>query len=258
MDLIPDTWYQKLSIEFEDGSTEVLHIERRSTGTHIPMRQGKPEPWTKLSFHKCSCCPYPDHMLACPAALSLQTTMSKIRARKSTERVTAVAIDARGRAQTVEWPLQNVGSTLVQLAVFASACPVGRRLKPYLVGLPPFASAFELSRQIATKILQKHGGSVEAARKELTESLAPLHEVFVRLTERFRADERDLRDSEKMTVEDVRDAVPNSLTQVDAFAQLFDLRADKLLAELSSELGWTGEGEAPVGSWWQRLFGSGR
>lgn len=239
MDLVPDCWYRQLSIEFEDGTTAVLHIERRPTGTHIPVRRGIPEPWTKLSFHKCPCCPLPDMLPSCPAALSLQATMTKLRSRKSIERVKATAIDARGRSQTVEWPLQAVGSTLVQLAVFASDCPVGRRLKPHLVGLPPFASSLDLSRHLAGKILKKHGGSVEAARQELSESLSPLHDVFTHLMRRFRSDERSRVKPQEGIETLARDAVPNSITQVDAFSQLLAVRADALFAKLSTELGWT-------------------
>ncbi|MFA5137629.1 MAG: hypothetical protein WC728_00230 [Elusimicrobiota bacterium] len=264
MDETPDGWYRQLSIQFEDGSVELLHIERKPTGTHIPLLRERPEPWTKLTVHKCPCCPLPDILPTCPAAVSLQTTMSKLRSRKSIERVKATAIDANGRSQTVEWPLQAVGSSLVQLAVFASGCPVGRRLKPFLQGLPPFVSSLDLSRRIATMILQKHGGSIEASRQELAESLAPLHDVFTHLTRRIRVDEQDKIEGMDGIAALARDAVPNSITAVDAFAQLLAVRANSLFAQLSTDLGWTGAAKparpaAPAqpkaGGWWQRLAG---
>ena len=262
MDETPDGWYRQLSIQFEDGTVEILHIQRRPTGTHVPLLKEKPEPWTRLTFHKCPCCPFPDALPACPAAISLQTTMSKLRSRRSIEKVKATAIDAQGRTQTVEWPLQSVGAALVQLAVFASGCPVGRKLKPYLEGLPPFVSSLDLSRRIAAMILKKHGGSVEAARQDLAESLAPLHDVFTHLTSRIRMDERDRTEGIDGIKGLARDAVHNSITAVDAFAQMLALRSDSLFAQLSVDLGWLGvptPKPTPVrraaGGWWRRLAG---
>lgn len=262
MDESPDGWYRELSIQFEDGSMEILHIQRKPTGTHIPLLREKPEPWTELKFHKCPGCPLPDVLPSCPAAISLQTTMSKLRARKSIERVKATAIDSKGRSQTVEWPLQAVGASLVQLAVFASGCPVGRRLKPYLEGLPPFVSSLDLSRRVATMILNKHGGSIEAAQQELGEVLAPLHDVFINLTSRIRMDEREKTEGMEGMAVLSRDAVPNSITAVDAFAQGLAFRANSLFAQLSVDLGWVG-GKGPAkdaakpeeGGVWKKLKG---
>ncbi|HAH05127.1 MAG TPA: hypothetical protein DCM05_01160 [Elusimicrobia bacterium] len=263
MDTAPEGWYQQLSIKFEDGTVQILHIQRKLTGTHIPERRLTPEPWTALSFHKCPCCPFPDGPVPCPAALSLQTTMSKLRSRKSFERVTATAIDAQGRSQTVEWPLQDVGSALVQLAVFASGCPVGRRLKPYLQGLPPFVTSLELSRHVAKLILQRHGGSIDGARQELAESLAPLHDVFSHLTLRIRTDEQDKAAEGSAEGPETlgRDAVPNSITQVDAIAQLLALRSDKLFSQLAADLGWNEKPGQPAAAQpedaglWRKLTG---
>ncbi|MFH2202022.1 MAG: hypothetical protein ABIJ96_02805 [Elusimicrobiota bacterium] len=215
-----------------------------------------PEPWAVLTFCKCPCCPLADVVPTCPAAMSLQKTMNKLRSRTSIERVKATAIDGEGRAQTVEWPLQAVGSALVQLAVFASGCPVGYRLKPCLAGLPPFISSLDLSRHIAAMILKKHGGSVEAARQELTETMDPLPEVFQHLTRRFKAGDGAAKEPVEQIPQFGRDAVANSIISVDAFSKMLAMRADTLFSELSSELGWAETGKAPAQSgWWDRLLG---
>ncbi len=240
MDNAPDTWFQELSIEFSDGTVEFLYIERRETGTHTPTTREKPKPWTMLSFHKCPSCTLPTGIYCCPAALSLQATMGKLRSRSSTERVRATAVDGEGRSQTVEWDLQSVGSSLVQLAVFETACPVGYRLKPYLAGLPPFSDSLELMRHVTRKILEKHGGSVEASRQELSETLGPLAEVFVHLIRRIRSEDGDAGvPASADGSAPIADAVPNSIVQVDAIAQRFSMKADKLCAEISAELGWS-------------------
>jgi hypothetical protein len=239
MENAPDTWYQQISIEFADGTVEVLHIERRETGTHIPSKRETPKDWTKLAFNKCPSCTLPGSFPFCPAALSLQGTMSKLRARRSIERVKATAVDGAGRSQTVERDLQTVGATLVQLAVFESACPAGYRLKPYLSGLPPFSDSMELMRHITRKILEKHGGSVEASRQELSETLEPLQEVFIHLIKRLKKDVLEANIVDKATGSPSNnDAVPNSIIQVDAIAQRFSMRVDRLCDEISNELGW--------------------
>ena len=232
----PDTWYQEISIEFSDGSTQALHIERRDTGTHIPSRRETPKPWTELEFNKCSSCTLPAMMRYCPAAQSLQGTMGKLRSRASTERVTAKVVDGRGRTQTFERDLQGVGATLVRLAVFETACPVGYRLKPYLAGLSPFSDSMGLMRHITRKILEKHGGSEEKAKQELREALAPLQEVFLKLIQRLR---NDVLSAKAPGSQVINDAVPNSIVQVDAIAQRFSMKVDDLCAEIANEIGWT-------------------
>ena len=236
-----DSYFRELSIRFSDGTVEVLHIERRETGTHVPRPREKPKEWAKLSCHKCSCCPLPDGMPYCPAALSLQATMGKLRARTSVERVTATAVDGEGRAQSVEADLQSVGATLVRFAVFETACPVGYRLKPYSAGLPAFSDSLSLMRHITRRILEKHGGSVENARQELNETLGPLQEVYYRLCERIRSEAPEERPKgPEGAPEAIQDAVPNSIVQADAVAKSFAMRADKLLDEVAGELGWMG------------------
>jgi len=240
MEDIPDTWYQQISIEFADGTVEDLHIERKETGTHTPTMREKPKAWTMLAFNKCPSCTFPSGLPLCPAASSLQKTMGKLRSRRSTERVKATAVDAEGRSQTVECDLQTVGATLVQLAVFESACPVGYRLKPHLAGLPPFVDSMHLMRHITRKILEKHGGSVEASRQELAETLEPLREVFLCLVKRLRSEKLDASETDPDdAIASINDAVPNSIIQVDAISQRFSMKADKLIAEISSELGWS-------------------
>ncbi|MBI2362022.1 MAG: hypothetical protein HYV15_01375 [Elusimicrobia bacterium] len=243
MDPSPDSWFQELSIRFADGTVEVLHIERRETGTHVARPRERPKEWAKLSCHKCSCCPLPEGMRYCPAALSLQATMGKLRSRSSVERVRATAVDGAGRSQTVESDLQGVGATLVRFAVFETACPVGYRLKPYSAGLPAFTDSMTLMRHFTRRILEKHGGSVEASRQELAETLGPLQEVFYRLCERIRSEApADRPKGEGGGPEPINDAVPNSIVQADAIAKRFAMKADRLCAEIGGVLGWGGEG----------------
>ncbi|MBI3551035.1 MAG: hypothetical protein HY077_00835 [Elusimicrobia bacterium] len=238
-------WYREIILEFEDGKRAHFEIERKPTGTVIPLVKGGPAPWTRLGFEKCPCCPLPGEGGSCPAALSLQTTLDRLRHHTSTEPVTATAIDERGRKQTVTWALQMVGAVLVELAVFSSECPVGRRVKPYLQGLSPFAASDELLSHVLKKILGANAGSVEGAQKAVQEIIEPLRQVFVYLMRRLGGGSEQPHE----------DAIPNSIVHVDTFTQVLAFRARRLNEQMASELGWKDEPKSPSAKpgLWSRL-----
>ncbi len=229
-------WFRELVIDFKDGQRATFEIERRPTGTHIPAVKS-PAPWTKLGYRKCPCCPLPGDLGWCPAALSLQTTLERLRHRTSVEMVTATAIDERGRKETTTAPLQSVGAVLVQLAVFASECPVGRSVKPHLGGLSPFIPSTELIQALLDRIVAA-GGDVEKLVK-------PLHEVFVYLLSRLSGGSGKANE----------DAIPNSVVRVDAIAQALAFRARRLSDEMSGQLGWTERKQRPQTGLWGKLRG---
>ncbi|MFH1183412.1 MAG: hypothetical protein V1755_00020, partial [Chloroflexota bacterium] len=109
-----DTWYQELSLQFEDGSSEVLFLDMSRSGRHRPRKPTMPASWTKLEFEKCPCCTLPPEAGYCPAALSLEETILRLSSRTSHEHVTATSLDSENRRTTVQWPLQQVGAAFVQ------------------------------------------------------------------------------------------------------------------------------------------------
>ncbi len=222
----PIGWYRKLTLKFADGTRTTMFIERRPTGTHTPS-VSPPAPWTKLGFNKCPCCPLPGERGYCPAALSLQTTLDQLRYRSSTEIVTANAVDEAGREQTVTAPLESIGAIMVQLAVISSQCPVGRKLKPHLKGLSPFADSGELLKYVLRGLLGNNDGAVDSARREIQEIVRPLQEVLVYLRRRLRGGD-----------EPVHDVIPNSIVRLDAWTQLLEFEANRLTEELAAKLAW--------------------
>lgn len=234
----PIGWYRELNLEFPDGSSSHLIIERKPTGTHVPAV--KPAPWTKLGYYKCPCCPIPGEGGLCPAAHSMQTTLDSLRHRTSTEIVTATAIDDHGVKQTVSWPLQVVGGIMVQLAVFSSDCPVGHKVKPYLKGLPPFTPSADLLKHVLGAILGTRGGEIEGARREVRDIIEPLRQVFEHLMMRLQGDELAHED-----------AIPNSIVHVDALAQILSMQAGKLTNKMAAQLGTPAKP-----GFWARLFGA--
>lgn len=227
-------WYRELLVDFPDGKHVRFEITRKQTGTHIPQVR-EPAPWTALGYQKCPCCPLPGEQGRCPAALSLQLTLDRLRHHASTEVVQATAIDDGGRSQTVTAPLQRIGAVLVQLSVFAGECPVGRRLKPHLSGLSPFLELNEFIPQVLNRLV--------ADGSDVAQLVKPLHEVFIYLLKRLAGDEKWHED-----------AIPNSVVSADALAQVLSFRARRLNNGLAGRLGWT-EPKKPAPGFLRRLLG---
>jgi hypothetical protein len=180
----------------------------------------------------------------------MQTTLDRLRHRTSTETVTATAIDDHGNKQTVSWPLQMVGSIMVQLAVFSSECPVGRRIKPYLNGLPPFTPSEGLLKHVMRAVLGSQAGQVEGAQKEIRDIIEPLRQVFEHLLLRLRGDETASQD-----------AIPNSIVHVDTLTQIMSFQANRLDGQMAASLGTPTPAPRPADKpadkpgFWSKLFG---
>jgi hypothetical protein len=228
-DLKRDGWYRELAIRFGDQREERFFIEMTRSGTFMLAELEDPPEWTRLEYHKCSCCPLSPKMPFCPAAESLNNTLMRFRDHFSYEQVEAIAMDGANRRTAIEGTLQEVGSVFVQLAVFSSGCPVGKRLRPLLRDLRPFATNNELTRFLIGKILLKNRGNVEGAREDIKAQVEPLHEVFSRLWKRL--------DSQPPG----GDAVQNSIVRMDAFTMNVSLQLDDILNELASDFGWEAE-----------------
>ena len=229
-----DSWIHELTIRFDDGSSETFFIELTRTGTFIlPEMPSEPSPWTALEHCKCPCCPLSAAFERCPAAESLETTLMRLRDRNSCEMVEAVIIDGANRATTVHWQLQEVGSTFVQLAVFASSCPIGRRFKSLLRDLRPFSTSNELGQHLIRKFLLKYRGEVDETKREITEQLEPLRIVFQSLSKRMGGQGGNQGD-----------AVANSIINLDAFALNISVHLEEAFWEILEDLGWDESGHA--------------
>ncbi len=228
-----DGWYRELVIKFEDNREERFFIEMTRSGTFMLADMKEPAEWTRLDFHRCSCCPLAEGVSFCPAAESLENTLMRFSDHFSYEHVEATAVDGANRRTAIEGTLQEVGSVFVQLAVFSSGCPVGKRLRPLLRDMRPFATNNELTRYLISKILLKNRGVINAAREDIKYQIEPLHEVFSNLWKRM--------DNQPPG----GDAVQNSIVRMDAFTMNVSLQLDEILTELSSDMGWDDDEELP-------------
>ena len=221
-----DSWYNLLTIRFENGEEESFFIELSQTGTFLLPERDREHDWTRLDFHKCSCCSLKsEDEEHCPAAESLESTLMKLKDHYSYEKVTAKLVDWAGRSTTVNWQLQEVGSLFVQLAVFSSNCPVGKLFKPLLKDLRPFATNEELSKHLISKFLLKHRGKIEQCKNDILEKMDPIRTVFLQLSKRLASDTGG-------------DAMANSIVRLDAFALNVSLLVQEVLDEVKEDMGW--------------------
>ncbi len=220
-------WFNELTIQFADGVEETFYIELTKTGTFVVPNLDDETSWTKLDFHKCSCCPLNSEEIShCPAAESLESTLLRLENRFSYENVTATVIDWANRSTTVKWQLQEVGSTFVQLAVFSSGCPIGSQFKPLLRDLRPFSTNEELSKHLINKFLLKHRGEIDDCQQDIVARLEPIRIIFACLAKRLAGNATG-------------DAVANSIVRLDAFALNVSLHLEEVFEEVTKEMGWT-------------------
>ncbi len=227
-------WMNELTIQFEDGSEENFFIELTKSGTFVVPNKDAACDWTHLDFHKCPCCPLTsENDEYCPAAESIESTLLRLKDRYSYEKVTATVIDSAKRSTIVNWQLQEVGSTFVQLAVFSSSCPIGRQFKPLVRDLRPFSTNDELSKHLISKILLKHRGKMEECEQDIIGKMEPLRIVFSHLAKRLSGIMEG-------------DAIANSIVRLDAFALNVSLLMEEVFGELTKDLGWKIESINPM------------
>lgn len=221
-----DTWYQELTLQFEDGTTEAIFLDMTRSGRHRPRKAAMPAAWTKLEFEKCPSCTLPPEAGYCPAALALEETISRLSSRTSFETVTAASVDSENRRTSVTWPLQQVGAAFVQIAVFSSGCPVGGAFRPMLKDVRPFSTTREVGRHIVMKHLLRHHGEVAGAKDAVVARLSPLREVFGQLFKRIQGIPRGPS----------QDAIPNSIVHVHAMTQHLEILVEGLVDEILKEM----------------------
>ncbi|MBI5209481.1 MAG: hypothetical protein HY927_05840 [Elusimicrobia bacterium] len=221
-----DTWYQELTLEFEDGTSQVVFLDMTRSGRHVARVPTVPAEWTKLPFQKCPCCTLTEYDAYCPAALALDETIGKLAHRTSIEKVTATAVDSENRRTTVTWPLQQVGAAFVQIAVLSSGCPVGSQFRPMVHDLRPFSTTRELGRHLVFKTLLRHKGEVSASKAAVISRLGPLREIFTHIFKRLQGIPRGAS----------QDAIPNSIVHVHAMTQHLELLVEEMVEEVLREI----------------------
>ena len=174
-----------LSLVFGDGRLFRWTLEFSQSGTlQVNLdRWSRKRPWARLGFCKCVCCPLTDGPHAtCPVADVILEYAMDLADFDGDEPVSVTIHQEDG--QDVSYPvmpLKEVVSELVRLAVYQSGCPIGRRLKPAMVGLPLFPTREQVLEALV-QFFAALGGEVE---ERACIGLDDRHDVFESLARRL-------------------------------------------------------------------------
>ncbi len=179
---------QAIRIHLNDGDTMNWDFSFSDHGTmrltNVYVQGGIPE-WIKLENFQCPACTLdPQENPTCPVAEVMAKYAFDLADRKSFEMVDVEIFQTDGTSFTLhEIPLQRVVGELVRLGAFQYECPVGRKVKEPMTGLPPFPNNEEIIDAF-TRAFAEHAanGELEADEMELLEQL---HDLFGNLSIRL-------------------------------------------------------------------------
>jgi len=189
--------------------------------------EADPPVWTQLEVFKCPACTLSkEETLFCPVAAVLSEFGHDLANRNSFETVRVSVEEEDGREQVFRAvPLQQVVGELVRLAVFQSACPIGRRIKPAMVRLRPFPTQEEILKAFAIFFALRRESGVSSGENGDHQSafMASLHEVFDCLSKRLEH------------AGGTGDAYLNGLVIIDSLSLLFSVTAPDRIQECIAE-----------------------
>lgn len=184
--------------------------------------------WTRLDVFKCPGCTLAEKEVPlCPVAALLAEFGHDLANRDSFESVRVSVEEEDGREQVFRAvPLQQVVGELARLAVFQSACPIGRRIKPAMVRLRPFPTQDEILKAFAIFFALRHetgkaGSEADGEHQEIV--MASIHEVFEYLSKRLEH------------ADGTGDAYLNGLVIIDSLSLLFSVTAPERIQECIAE-----------------------
>jgi hypothetical protein len=212
---------------FESGSTIKfdLFLDNKTLALVPEKRQDLPE-WTLLGYCQCAICPL-DAVAhpRCPVAANFSGIVEKFKNFTSHDRVSvAVIVDERTYSKSTT--VQMGVSPLLGIIMTTSGCPILEQLKPMVRFHLPFASIEEtifrmVSMHLVAQYLRKQAGkTAEWNLDGLTRIYAQVGEV-----------NRDF--AERMAGASKNDVNVNALVNLDAFAKMVPLAADKMLKRIT-------------------------
>ncbi|HTG01662.1 MAG TPA: hypothetical protein VK654_13865 [Nitrospirota bacterium] len=181
--------------------------------------------WTRLGYHRCSLCPLDDRAYPhCPVAANFSGIMDKFSGFTSLDRVHAACI-VDERTYTKDTTVQMGLSPLLGIIMTTSGCPVMEQLKPMVRFHLPFASLEEtifrmVSMYLVAQYLRHRAG------KSAEWSLGGLTKIY----EQVSAVNADF--AERLSGAAKNDVNVNALVNLDAFAKMVPLAADKMLHKI--------------------------
>ncbi len=212
---------------FGDESTIKFDLLLRSDTLELisSKHQDLPE-WTALGYCRCSICPLDERTHArCPVAANFSGIVEKFKNFSSQDRVN-VACMVEERTYTKYTSVQMGVSPLLGIIMTTSGCPIMEQLKPMVRFHLPFASLEEtifrmVSMHLVAQYLRHQAG------KPAEWGLDGLHRIYAQVVKV----NKDFAD--RMAGASKNDVNVNALVNLDAFAKMVPLAADKMLKKIS-------------------------
>ncbi len=212
---------------FEDGVTIKFDLLfDAETLALIPEKHVDLPEWTLLGYCQCANCPLDARTHArCPVAANFSGIVEKFKNFMSHDRVNVVCI-VEERAYSKSTTVQMGVSPLLGVIMTTSGCPVMEQLKPMVRFHLPFASLEDtifrmVSMHLVAQYLRHQAGkSSDWSLDGLSRIYAEVGEVNKNFADRMVGAARN-------------DVNVNALVNLDAFAKMVPLAADKLLKKIS-------------------------
>lgn len=213
--------------KFGDGSTIRfdLHMDSATLAFVPEKHQDLPE-WTLLGYCRCENCPLNARThIRCPVAENLSGIVDKFKDFTSHDRV-SVAVIVEERTYTKNTSVQMGLSPLLGIIMTTSGCPIMEQLKPMVRFHLPFASLEDtifrmVSMYLVAQYLRKQEG------KNANWTLDGLIRIYAQVQQVNKGFVERLLGAAK------NDVNVNALVNLDAFAKMVPLAADKMLKKIS-------------------------
>ena len=181
---------KKIEIRFnQNGSEKPLCWKFDYTNTksiNLDQDKSNSAEWLKLENHKCE-----NFTLAqseyplCPAARAINSYASEIINKRSIDKATVKIWESSGRyLEFKDKALQDIVGELVRIAVFQSACPIGRRARQIIDFIPPFPNKDEVIHAFSLFFAVQKLQNKESSETKDADYLNVLNDLFTKLSHR--------------------------------------------------------------------------
>jgi Domain of unknown function (DUF6901) len=212
---------------FDDGSTIKFELLLDvDTLDLLPERSRDLPEWTLLGYCQCTTCPLDQRTYPrCPVAANFSGIVDKFSRFTSHDRV-SVACIVEERTYSKTTTVQMGVSSLLGIIMTTSGCPILEQLKPMVRFHLPFANLEEtifrmVSMHLVAQYLRHQSG------KSSEWNLDGLMRIYGQVGEV----NRDF--AERMVGAAQNDVNVNALVNLDAFAKMIPLAADKMLKKIT-------------------------
>jgi hypothetical protein len=205
----------KFDLLLDEGTLEFI------PGEHLSFQD-----WALLGYHRCAICPLDERKHRyCPVAANFSNISEKFTNFASHDRVSVVVL-VEERTYQKDTTVQMGLSPLLGIIMATSGCPILNQLKPMVRFHLPFASLDEtIFRMVSMHLVAQYLRMQEGRSADW--SLNGL----VRIYEEVEAVNRDFVD--RLLGAARNDVNVNALVNLDAFAKMVPLAADRMLKKIS-------------------------